>query len=95
MTRKLPLVLAAAALLGLSGCAIEGTDPTLSRTATGAGAGALAGAAIGSFSGNMGMGALIGAGAGAAGGLLFDYHQRSNQRAYQQGRASAQQQRTQ
>lgn len=92
MTRKIPLCLAAAALLGLSGCAIEGTDPTLSRTATGAGMGALAGAAIGSFSANAGMGALIGAGAGAASGLLFDYHQRSSQQAYQRGRTSAQQQ---
>jgi uncharacterized membrane protein len=91
MTRKLPLVLAATAMLGLSACAVQGTDPTLSRTATGAGMGALAGAAIGSFSANAGMGALIGAGAGAVGGLLWDYHQRSNQQSYQRGRTSAQQ----
>lgn len=88
MTR-FPLVLAAVGMIGLAGCA--DTDPTLRRTGTGAAGGALAGAAIGSFSGNMGMGALVGAGVGAAGGLLFDYHQRSNQASYQRGRASAQQ----
>lgn len=87
MIRKLPVILAVAALLGLGACA--DTDPTLRRAGTGAGAGALAGAAIGSFSGNMGMGALIGAGVGTAGGLLWDYHQRSNQASYQRGRASA------
>ena len=88
MTRKLPVVLAVAALLGLAACA--DTDPTLRRTGIGAGGGALAGAAIGSFSGNMGMGALVGAGVGAAGGLLYDYHRRSNDAAFQRGRASAQ-----
>lgn len=91
MTRKLSIAaVAAVTLLGMAGCA--DTDPTLRRTGIGAGGGALAGAAIGSFSGNMGMGALVGAGVGAAGGLLWDYHQRSQQQAYQRGRASAQQQ---
>jgi uncharacterized membrane protein len=85
MTRTLSIAVAAVALLGLSACA--DTDPTLRRTGIGAGGGALAGAAIGSFSGNMGMGALIGAGAGAAGGLLYDYHRRSVQRAAQTGQA--------
>ncbi len=88
MTRKLPAILAIAALFGLAACA--DTDPTLRRTGIGAGGGALAGAAIGSFSGNMGMGALVGAGVGAAGGLLYDYHRRSNDAAFQRGRASAQ-----
>jgi hypothetical protein len=87
---RAPRIIAAAALLGLSACAIDGADPTLSRTGTGAAGGALAGAAIGSFSGNMGWGALIGAGAGAAGGLLYDYHRRTEQRAFDRGRASAQ-----
>jgi hypothetical protein len=79
-----------ASTLALGGCA-DGADPTLTRVGAGAGGGALAGAAIGSFSGNMGMGALIGAGVGTAGGLLFDYHRRSNQQSYQRGRASASQ----
>lgn len=91
MTRFTRFAFAGIALVAVSGCAVDGADPTLSRTGTGAAGGALAGAAIGSFSGNMGWGALIGAGAGAAGGLLFDYHRRTEQRAYQRGRASAQQ----
>jgi hypothetical protein len=90
--KRTSAILAATALLGLSACAIDGTDPTLSRTGTGALGGAAAGAAIGSFSGNMGWGALIGAGAGAAGGMLFDYHRRTEQQAYQRGRASGQRQ---
>jgi uncharacterized membrane protein len=83
-------LLAVTLVLGVSACAVGNADPTLSRTGTGAAGGALAGAAIGSFSGNMGMGALIGAGAGAAGGLLFDYHQRSRQQSFEAGRRSAQ-----
>lgn len=94
MTRasvKLAGALLLASTLALGGCA-NGADPTLTRVGAGAGGGALAGAAIGSFSGNMGMGALIGAGVGTAGGLLFDYHRRSNDAAYQRGRRSATQQ---
>lgn len=79
--RRILLVLPVA--LGLGACA--DTNPTVRNVGTGAGIGALGGAAIGSFSGNAGMGALIGAGAGAAGGFLFDRHQQSNERAFQQG----------
>jgi uncharacterized membrane protein len=87
---RISRLLAVTLVLGVSACAVGNADPTLSRTGTGAAGGALAGAAIGSFSGNMGMGALIGAGAGAAGGLLFDYHQRSRQQSFEAGRRSAQ-----
>lgn len=68
--------LACIALLtfGLTACT---GDNTVDRTAIGAGGGALVGGALGSLSGNFGWGALIGAGAGAAGGLLYDYNQRT------------------
>jgi hypothetical protein len=82
------LLLALALPLG----ACENTDPTLRRTGIGAAGGAAAGGLIGAMSGNFGWGALIGAGAGAAGGLLVDYHQRSNDAAYQRGVQSGQQQ---
>jgi hypothetical protein len=67
--------------LFITGCG--GT--TASRTATGAASGAAAGAAIGSLSGDAGKGALIGAGAGAVGGLMYDSHEKEqerNQRGY-------------
>ncbi|MFN6998548.1 YMGG-like glycine zipper-containing protein [Elioraea tepidiphila] len=79
---------AAGALLLLVGACAE-TDPTLRRAGLGAAGGAAAGGLIGSMSGNFGWGALIGAGAGAAGGLLYDYHRRSVDDAYQRGRTGA------
>jgi uncharacterized membrane protein len=75
------LVLALALPLG----ACQDTDPTLRRAGIGAAGGAAAGGLIGSVSGNFGWGALIGAGVGAAGGLLYDYHQRSTDAAFQRG----------
>lgn len=83
------LVLALALPLG----ACQDTDPTLRRAGIGAAGGAAAGGLIGSLSGNFGWGALIGAGVGTAGGLLYDYHQRSNEAAFQRGVQQGQQQR--
>lgn len=93
-TRRLGLAgLLLALALPLGAC--QDTDPTLRRTGIGAAGGAAAGGLIGSMSGNFGWGALIGAGVGAAGGLLVDYHDRSNQAAYQRGVQSGQQQQQQ
>lgn len=88
MTRTARIAAAGGLLLLLAGCA--DTDPTLRRAGIGAAGGAAAGGLIGSLSGNFGWGALIGAGAGAAGGLLYDYHRRSVDSAYQRGQQSAQ-----
>jgi len=88
MTRTARIAAAGGLLLLLAGCA--DTDPTLRRAGIGAAGGAAAGGLIGSRSGKFGGGALIGAGAGAAGGLLYDYHRRSVDSAYQRGQQSAQ-----
>jgi uncharacterized membrane protein len=87
MTRFARIAAAGGILLLLGGCAE--TDPTLRRTGVGAAGGAAVGGLIGSMSGNFGWGALIGAGAGAASGLLYDYHRRSVDSAYQRGQQSA------
>jgi hypothetical protein len=71
-----------AAALGLSACA--DLDPTTQRTMTGA----AGGAAVGAMAGNAGLGAAIGAGVGGAGGFVWDRHQQSRERAFQQGVAT-------
>lgn len=86
--RTLARFAAAGALVLFVGACAE-TDPTLRRAGVGAAGGAAAGGLIGSMSGNFGWGALIGAGAGAAGGLLYDYHRRSIDDAYDRGRRGA------
>ncbi|WP_424811905.1 glycine zipper domain-containing protein [Roseococcus sp. YIM B11640] len=76
-------------LAGLAGCNEPMyVSPTTQRIGGGAAAGALTGLAIGSLSGNAGTGALIGAGVGGAGGFAWDQHQRSRQRAFNQGVAA-------
>lgn len=85
---KVARIAGAGALLLLVGACAQ-PDPTLQRTGVGAAGGAAVGGLIGSMSGNFGWGALIGAGAGAAGGLLYDYHRRSLDDAYQRGRTGA------
>lgn len=72
----------------LIGC--SGMSDTQQRALTGTAGGAAGGAVIGAIAGNAGMGAAIGAGAGLAGGMLYDYHKKSEQRAYEAGRQSAQ-----
>lgn len=86
MHRALTTVLVAGPLL--IGCA--GMSDTQQRALTGTAGGAAGGAVIGAIAGNAGMGAAIGAGAGLAGGMLYDYHKRSEQKAYNAGRQSAQ-----
>ncbi len=75
------------AALSLGACA--GLTDTQQRTGTGALGGAAIGGLAGSFGGNAGLGALLGAAAGAGGGYLFDQSEKSQQRAYYQGRADA------
>ena len=81
--KSLALGVALAATLSLSACA--NLTPTQQRAATGTLGGAAAGAAIGAIAGNAGMGAGIGAGVGLLGGLVYDQHVKSNERAYEQG----------
>lgn len=71
----------------LIGCA--GMTEQQQRALTGTAGGAAGGAVIGAIAGNAGLGAAIGAGTGLAGGLLYDYHKRTEQRAYEAGRQSA------
>ena len=69
--RGVVAVLAAALLVGLTGCA--NTTPTQQRAATDSMAGAAASGAIpGAIAGDAGLGAGIGAGAGLLGGLAVD-----------------------
>ncbi len=77
------------AAVALSSCA--NMSPTQQRAASGTMMGAAGGAVIGAIAGNAGMGAAIGAGAGLLGGLAVDQHEKSKQRAYEQGRYDAQQ----
>lgn len=61
-------------------------NPSQQRMLTGTTAGAAGGAVLGAIGGNAGLGAAAGAAAGLAGGALYDYHKRSEQNAYEQGR---------
>jgi hypothetical protein len=73
----IPLALAAALMVG--GC--QGMDAdTGGRTIGGAGIGAAGGAIIGALTGSWATGAAIGALAGATGGLLYDQHQKQEQK---------------
>jgi uncharacterized membrane protein len=58
---------------------------TQQRALTGTTGGAAGGALIGAIAGNAAMGAAIGAGAGLAGGMLYDYHKKTEESAYQRG----------
>lgn len=82
MTPKHLLVVAAVAF-PLTAC--SDLSPSQQRALTGTTGGAAGGALIGAIAGNAGMGAAIGAGAGLASGLLYDYHKRTEQSAYQRG----------
>jgi hypothetical protein len=68
--RGVAAVLAAALLVGLTGCA--NTTPTQQRAATGTTADAPSGAITGAIAGDAGLGAGIGAGVGLLGGLAVD-----------------------
>jgi uncharacterized membrane protein len=72
-----------AAVLALSACA--DLSPSAQRLGGSTVAGAAGGALIGSFSGNMGLGAAIGAGVGALGGVAWDQHVQSRDRAFERG----------
>jgi hypothetical protein len=63
-------------------------SPTQQRALTGTAAGAGVGAIAGAIGGNAALGAGVGAGAGLLTGLLVDQHQRSRERAFQQGVAA-------
>ena len=75
----------AAALLVvmLGGCA--SLTPTQKRVGGGTLAGAAGGAAIGARAGNAAIGTAIGAGVGLLGGVVYDQHKKSEERAYQEG----------
>jgi hypothetical protein len=79
----LPLV----AALSLGAC--ENATRTERNVGTGALGGAALGALIGSFSGDAGWGALGGAALGAGAGYLYEQSERSQDRAYWQGRQDA------
>lgn len=89
MKRILTIGVASGAIL-LSGCA--GMSDTQQRAMTGTAMGAAGGALIGAIAGDAGVGALIGAGVGLAGGLVVDNQRQREQRAYEQGVQSGQQQ---
>ncbi len=67
----------------LSAC--SDMSATQQRALTGTAGGAAAGTLVGAIAGNAGMGAAIGAGVGLAGGMLYDYHKKTEDRAYQRG----------
>lgn len=72
-----------ATALALSACA--DVSPSAQRVGGSALAGAAGGALIGSLSGNMGLGTAIGAGVGALGGVAWDQHVQSRDRAFERG----------
>ncbi|UEM05791.1 YMGG-like glycine zipper-containing protein [Skermanella rosea] len=69
--------------LALAAC--SDMSQTQQRTLSGTAGGAAGGAVIGAIAGNAGMGAAIGAGVGLTGGMLYDYHKKTEERAYQRG----------
>jgi hypothetical protein len=71
--------------LALSLAACSDMSATQQRALTGTTGGAAGGALIGAIAGNAAMGAAIGAGAGLAGGMLYDYHKKGEESAYQRG----------
>ena len=73
------------AAIALSVAACSDMSATQQRALTGTTGGAAGGALIGAIAGNAGMGAAIGAGAGLAGGMLYDYHKKGEESAYQRG----------
>jgi uncharacterized membrane protein len=73
------------AAIALSLAACSDMSATQQRALTGTTGGAAGGALIGAIAGNAAMGAAIGAGAGLAGGMLYDYHKKGEQAAYQRG----------
>ena len=77
--------LSVAALTGLLMMGCADMSSTQQRTLSGAGIGAAGGAVVGAIAGDTGLGAAVGAAAGAAGGYLYDKHEQSKQRAYEQG----------
>ena len=68
--RRLGVLLAATALLGLTACEVN--QSTGERTLTGAAVGAASGAAVGLITGDFLSKAVTGAAAGAAGGFVYD-----------------------
>jgi uncharacterized membrane protein len=79
------------AAIALSVAACSDMSATQQRALTGTTGGAAGGALIGAIAGNAGMGAAIGAGAGLAGGMLYDYHKKGEESAYQRGVQEGQQ----
>jgi uncharacterized membrane protein len=73
------------AALALSVTACSDMSATQQRALTGTTGGAAGGAIIGAIAGNAGMGAAIGAASGLAGGMLYDYHKKGEEQAYQRG----------
>jgi uncharacterized membrane protein len=73
------------AVIALSLAACSDMSATQQRALTGTTGGAAGGALIGAIAGNAAMGAAIGAGAGLAGGMLYDYHKKGEEAAYQRG----------
>jgi uncharacterized membrane protein len=79
MMKRYSLVLVAALVVGISGCADMSSGEQ--RTLSGAGIGAAAGALVGELAvGRPMAGAAWGAAAGAAGGYLYDRHEKSEGR---------------
>jgi hypothetical protein len=77
--------LSCVAAIALSLAACSDMSATQQRALTGTTGGAAGGALIGAMAGNAAMGAAIGAGAGLAGGMLYDYHKKTEESAYQRG----------
>jgi osmotically inducible lipoprotein OsmB len=76
---------AAAVLAALTLTSCAGMSPTQQRVLSGGAIGTAGGALIGAMAGNAGMGAAIGAGVGLLGGVAVDQHEKSKQRAYDEG----------
>ena len=81
--KKLSLIVILIISLALGGCA--GMSDTEQRTLSGAAIGTAAGGVVGAVAGNTGLGLAVGAAAGAAGGYLYDNHEKSKEKAYEEG----------
>lgn len=74
-----------AVAMALSLAACSDMSATQQRALSGTAAGAAGGTLVGAIAGNAGMGAAIGAGAGLAGSMIYDYHKKTEEAAYERG----------
>jgi hypothetical protein len=81
--KKISIVVILVIMFGIVGCA--SMSDTEKRTLGGGAIGAGTGTLIGAIAGHTGWGAAIGAAAGLAGGFIYDQHEKSKEKSWEEG----------